>query len=393
MMEHRDLINPRTQAKKLKLIFTVNTDFAFLSHRLPYAKAAKNAGYDVIVIAPDNGFGSKIEELGFKYHALSNFGKRNGPLALFINLIQMVFAYRRLQPDIIHHSSISACAIGTVASFVVPKALVINGFTGLGFLFSAQRSKRVFLIRLVIWALKLVWRRSNIWPLFQNEDDYNDLSQIGLCNQKPNFIRGSGVDTNLFRPVKRKTCGKRFIIGCAARLLRDKGFDTLLEAMQRVAREASYIELRVAGTIDDNNPSSYSRSEVEQWKHMANVNVEGWQHDMVGFWQGCDAAILLSLREGLPKSLIEAVSCGLPVIASDVPGCRLVVSNNENGFLVPANDPETAAESILKLERDHTFRKRARSLSRKLIINGGFSEISVQKKYTALLTQISSDSR
>lgn len=377
------------KAKRLKLVFTLNADFAFLSHRLPYAEAARDAGYDVIVVAPNSGCGHKIEALGFQYRSLSNARKRSGLITLLRNLIELVLVYRSLKPDIIHNSSIVMCALGTVASFVVPRAAVINGFTGLGFLFSGPLRGQSLFFRLASWFLGFAWRRPNIWPLFQNEDDYWDLAKAGLCRQKPNFIAGSGVDTRRFRPLGRALNNKPFVIGCAARLLRDKGFDVLLEAMRLVRKENQNIKLRIVGSIDESNPSSYAQSEVEHWSKMENVEILGWQDDMVGFWQHCDVAVLLSVREGLPKALIEACSCGLPIVASDVPGCRMIVRHDDNGLLVPYDDAEAAAEAILRMESDLSFRMRAKAASRRHILEGGFSEESIKVKYRQLLDNIS----
>ena len=173
----------------MRLIFVVNADFAFLSHRLPYANAARDAGYDVVVVAPSTGCGHKIEALGFQYRSLSNVGKRSGFIPLLTNLIELVLVYRSLKPDIIHNSSIVMCALGTVASFVVPRAAVINGFTGLGFLFSDPFVDRFVFPRGVL-VLGVAWRRPYL-ATFQNEDDYWDLAKAGLCRQSPNFIEGS----------------------------------------------------------------------------------------------------------------------------------------------------------------------------------------------------------
>ena len=281
------------------------------------------------------------------------------------------------------------CALGTVASFVVPRAAVINGFTGLGFLFSDPLRGQSFTFRVVSWFLGFALRRPNIWPLFQNEDDYRDLAKVGLCRQRPNYIEGSGVDTGKFQPLDRVPNSEPFVIGCAARLLRDKGFDILLEAMRLVGRENQNIELRIVGSIDESNPSSYAHSEVKRWSQMKNVKILGWQEDMVSFWQHCDVAILLSVREGLPKALIEACACGLPIIASNVPGCRMIVRHDENGLLVPYDDAEIAAEAIIRMEADISFRMRARVASRRHIFEGGFSERSIRDKYKQLLENIS----
>ena len=164
--------------------------------------------------------------------------------------------------------------------------------------------------------LKHLWTRENTVMLFQNEDDRNFFIKRKLCKQASPIIRGSGVDINRFIPNRRKITGKAIIIGCATRLIKDKGLEELISAVSSFGLQSRF-ELHIAGSIYPDNPSSFSQKEVEAWAKIEAIRLKGYVSDMVEFWHTCDIAILPSHREGLPKSLIEAAACGLPLLGAD----------------------------------------------------------------------------
>ena len=373
-----------------RLAFTTNGDFSFISHRLPFAYQAQKMGYEVFVIAPDTGKRSIIEAKGFKFIALPSFKNRNSIHSQIAQLLWLFWVYFKYQPDVIHHSSIGMCFVGSIAALILPKCIVINGFTGLGFIFSFDSRSSTLKFRFAKVIAGFVWNRPNVVPLFQNQDDYETLSRHGLCNSTPKFISGSGVDTDKFIPRSKQKHCSTLIVGCAARLVADKGFDQLLDAMELVSKVDANIVLSIAGNIDESNPSSLTSDQVDKWRSRNNIRIHGFVDDVVDFWNGCDIAILLSKREGLPKSLIEAASCGLPIIATDVPGCREIVRHNFNGYLVDPRSVASAANAIISLAEDETKRKTAGARSREMVLNGGFSKNSVQLQYSDLLTEVTS---
>ena len=188
--------------------------------------------------------------------------------------------------------------------------------------------------------------------LFQNLDDRTVFVKRGLSAENAPLIPGSGVDDDKFKPVAtNSSLGKNnrpLVIGCASRLLRDKGIPELIEAI-KIVEENYDIELRVAGDIHLKNPSSCTPKDIEKWSKILSVKFLGNVSDMVGFWQGCDVAILPSHREGFPKALLEAAACGLPLLGSDVPGVREIVVNGYNGLLFAKGDCHDIARKIEKM--------------------------------------------
>ena len=148
------------------------------------------------------------------------------------------------------------------------------------------------------------------------------------------------------------------------------------------------IELQVAGDIFHKNPSSCTPQEIEEWSKISSVTFLGKVSDMVGFWQGCDVAILPSHREGFPKALLEAAACGLPLLGSDVPGVREIVVDGVNGLLFAKGDCQDIARKIEKIYADQEFRQSAGKASREVIKSRGLSNHAVEAAFVALFKSI-----
>ena len=235
--------------------------------------------------------------------------------------------------------------------------------------------------------------------LFQNPDDRNLFSAKGLTKKHAPLIRGSGVDIAKFSPVLRtktpkkddknkadyakKLVGKKIVIGCASRLLKDKGLEELILAM-RLLEGSVALELRIAGEVYKDNPSSFSPSDIQNWSGIKSVRMIGNVKDMAKFWRECDIAILPSHSEGLPKALLEAAACGLPLLGADVAGIREVILHGSNGLLFEKGDDVDIANKITEMASDQIFRKAAGKASRQLVENSGFSDAEVQASFVDL---------
>ena len=374
-----------------RLFMVVREDFAFLQHRLPVALAARKLGFEVHVLSSDNGFSSEIARLGFVSHGIPKNIRAIclfGPLVLIFFYIRMFW---KIRPEVIHLSSTYVCLLGGIAALFAKRVPVIVSFTGLGFLFTSERRSWRMLLRLFRPAIAFTWNRPNVFPLFQNRDDANELRQAGFLNQQATLIPGAGVDISIFKPQPVKRADDTFVIGCAARLLKDKGIHLVVEAMEYVRPLAPQVVIRFAGTIDPFNPSSLTDSDIENWQNLAGIEFVGKQTDMASFWNRCDAAILASLREGMPKALLEAAASGLPLLASDAVGCRELVEHGKNGYLFSPSAPREIANTILKLASDPDFCRLAGKKSRLMILDRAMDEEAVAEGYTLFLKRITNN--
>ena len=371
-------------------------DRSFLTHRLPMAMAAKKLCRVVLVICKDTGKCEEIRQMGFD---VTNLPMGNAPLNIFANLKtlrHLAGIYQSVQPDLIYHSSVQMSFLGSLARLFTRKQLTgslpsINAITGVGYLFSSEQFKAKFLRWALSPTLRVLWRRAGTVMLFQNPDDRAVFIKRGLSAENAPLIPGSGVDDDKFKPVSTKsTLGKSkrpLVIGCASRLLRDKGIPELIEAV-KILEKNFHIELQVAGDIFHKNPSSCTPQEIEEWSKISSVTFLGKVSDMVGFWQGCDVAILPSHREGFPKALLEAAACGLPLLGSDVPGVREIVVDGVNGLLFAKGDCQDIARKIEKICADQEFRLSAGKASRKVIKSRGLSNYAVEAAFVALFKSI-----
>ena len=371
-------------------------DRSFLTHRLPMAMAAKKLCRVVLVICKDTGKCEEIRQMGFDVTSLS---MGNAPLNIFANLKtlrHLAGIYQSVQPDLIYHSSVQMSFLGSLARLFTRKQLTgslpsINAITGVGYLFSSEQFKAKFLRWVLSPILRVLWRRAGTVMLFQNPDDRAVFIKRGLSAENAPLIPGSGVDDDKFKSVSTKpSLGKSkrpLVIGCASRLLRDKGISELIEAV-KILEKNYHIELQVAGDIFHKNPSSCTPQEIEEWSKILSVTFLGKVSDMVGFWQGCDVAMLPSHREGFPKALLEAAACGLPLLGSDVPGVREIVVDGVNGLLFAKGDCQDIARKIEKIYADQEFRQSAGKASREVIKSRGLSNHAVEAAFVALFKSI-----
>lgn len=350
----------------MRLLFVVTEDWYFLSHRLPMALAARDAGFEVHVATRVVDGGPAIEALGFKLHPVPFARGRMAPLASLRAIAMLRRLQRRLQPAITHQVSLQAAVLGSLAAIGCPGARV-NALTGFGYLFISDRFATRCTRDAVGALLRFLIDSRNAVALVQNPDDREMLLRLGIPPQHICLIPGSGVDVDMLQPLPEP--GGKLTIGFVGRLLEDKGIRTLVTAHRLLRERGSDIELLIAGTPDPANPATVPKEEAAAWNSEPGISWLGHIGDMGALWARAHIAVLPSRREGLPKSLLEAAACGRAMIATDVPGCREVVRSGETGLLVPVDDPHALAAAIEKLATDPELRRRFGEAARWLAVD------------------------
>jgi glycosyltransferase involved in cell wall biosynthesis len=191
------------------------------------------------------------------------------------------------------------------------------------------------------------------------------IERLGVSEDRIALIPGSGVDTHALVPAPEPA--GPVTVAFVGRLVESKGVRTLVAAHRRLCARGRDIRLLIAGLPDPANPTSISPSEIEAWTREPNVAHLGFVDDIAKLWASAHIAALPSHREGLPLSLLEAAACGRPLVATDVPGCRVIVRPDLNGLLVPLHDAEALAEAIERLALDGELRRRFGRASRMLV--------------------------
>ena len=371
------------------LVFLSTSDAAFLAHRVAMADAAHKICRRVVIICADTGRMDEIKKLGFDIHALPA-GHRS-IFSLLRTVFILVKLYRFEQPQIIHHSSVLMSFIGSIAGLFYQPARCINAITGVGYMFSSDSFRAKFLRAVLTPVLRFLWSGEKTVVLFQNPDDRALFAKKGLAQFTAPNIRGSGVDIQRFVPVPQKEPQTEketpLIIGCASRLIGDKGLEELIAAVSSFGLQSRF-ELHIAGSSYAGNPSSFTKERVNSWASVEALRLRGQLRDMPAFWQGCDIAILPSHREGLPKALLEAAACGLPLLGADVPGTREIIRHGHNGLLFRKGDAGSIVDAITQMTEDPAFMKLAGRKSRQMVEKEGFSDDAVGIAYQALLASI-----
>jgi glycosyltransferase involved in cell wall biosynthesis len=334
------------------LLFVVNLDWFFLSHRLPLARAARDAGWRVTVAAADTGSAAAVVAEGLAFVALPAGGGALGEARLLPFLARL---YRRLRPDLIHHVTIRPVVFGTLAARAVPRAAVVNAVSGLGYVFTGDGRSR--LLRGTVETLyRAALRRPRTRTIFQNPDDRAVFTDRGLVRPDDTvLIRGSGVDCARFA-VAPEPPGDPVVM-LPARLLWDKGIAQFVEAARLLRARGVPVRMVLAGDRYEGNPTSIPQAQLDAWKDEGVVEPWGHREDMAAALAQASVVVLPSRREGLPKALLEAAAVGRPLIATDVPGCREVVLPGVNGMLVPLDDAGALADAVEALVRDPALRR------------------------------------
>ncbi len=329
-----------------RLLYVTAEDWAFLSHRLPMARAARDAGFEIHIATRVSDGTAAIEAERFILHPIP-FAR--GSLSLFAALRTIAAlrnVHRRIQPDITHHVALQSCVLGNIAMLGRPTACV-NAFIGLGYSFTSSSIKARVLRQLIGAVLRFLVNRNGSAVLVQNSDDLSALVTLGIARDRIVLISGSGVDVARLQPLPEPQGPPTF--GFVGRLLDDKGVRTLIAAHRLLRARRSDARLLIAGTPDPANPASVTQAEAESWNGEPGVTWLGHVSDITGLWARAHVAVLPSRREGLPLSLMEAAACGRAMIASDVPGCREIVVHEETGLLVPVDDAPALAQAMERL--------------------------------------------
>lgn len=371
-----------------RVVFLVTEDWYFVSHRLPMARAARDAGFEVHVATRVDRHAAAIEREGFTLHALPWRRGSLDPRDLVPLLRAIRCLYRELAPDIAHQVSVEACAVGSLAAFKLPVAQV-NAITGLGTAFYGSDGRS----RGMGWPVKAILRallrqpRSTV--LVQNPDDRAVMLDLGVKPERIALIPGSGVDTEAMKPLPEPAGA--ISVAFVGRLLGSKGIRVLLDAHELLNRRGRDIRLLIAGTPDPANRDSVSAEEVAAWAQRSNVLYLGHVADIRNLWAAAHIGVLPSrVGEGLPLSMIEAAACGRPLIATDVPGCREIVRHGVNGLLVPRDDASALADAIDRLAGDSDLRRRFAAASRELA-EREFSSLRVGRDLVSLYRAILQD--
>lgn len=340
---------------QLRLLFIVNVDWFFVSHRLPIAMEAIRRGYEVHVATGVTDRREQLEALGIRVHPLTL--TRSGTLVrnevrAVAHLLKLL---REIRPDVVHLVTIKPVIYGGLAARLARTPRVVASISGLGYLFIDPTRRARSLQRVARTLYRAALRSPKVTVIFQNVDDRRLFVELGIiAPAQAELIRGSGVDL-LGYPVQPEPSG-RPVVMFLARLLKDKGVREFIEAARILGSREDDPRFVLVGDVDVGNPNSVTQDEVDAWAAQGIVEFWGYSSQVAQTLAESTLVVLPSYREGLPKSLIEAAACGRAVVTTDVPGCRDAIEPGATGVLVPARDAPALAAGIALLLDDPALR-------------------------------------
>ena len=373
-----------------RLLYVVNIPRFFLSHRLPLALAAREAGFDVHVATADADQAAlrKIADSGLPCHPIQLRQHGLNPLLELRTLLQLRSLYRRLRPDLLHHVSIKPVLYGGIAARLSGCDKVVQALSGLGYVFVNRSAKARLLQSLSPPAFKLALGGAGTRTVFQNPDDRRLFVERGLVARGSTLvIRGSGVDENRFHPVEENPSELPVVL-FAGRLLMQKGIGDFVEAARRLRGRARF---QVAGYEEATSPLNVSSARLRAWEAEGLIEWLGAREDMPAVYANCNIVCLPSTYgEGVPKVLIEAAACARACVASDTPGCREIARHGVNGLLAPPDDIDALTEALRRLIENPALRKKMGAAGRQIVLEG-FTLRQVVDETLALYKALLSD--
>ncbi len=357
-----------------KLLYVVTEDWLFCLHRLDLAKAAMNNGFDVLVATKVDKHADEIIEAGVKLFPLPFTRGLQNPFREIRVILQLVKLYRQEKPDIVHHVALKSIMYGSLGVIFAKVPAVVNSVTGLGHVFSGKTLAITFSCQFLKQVFRFMLPRKNSIVIFQNSDDqeYFLAQKMATANQSK-LIEGSGVNIERFIPSPEAS-GKPVVL-LASRMLWEKGVEFFIQASRYLKQKHVSADFVLAGMIDAQNPDGIPEVQLKNWEREGVIQWWGCRDDMPEVFAKTHIVVLPTFYgEGVPKTLLEAGACGKPIVATDVPGCREVVKNNVNGFLVSPKNFEELAKAIEILLSDAELRRQFGEKGREIVVNDFSSE-------------------
>ena len=366
---------------KRKIVISSNTSWYLYNFRRGLIKALKDRDYEVILISPkDNNYSKRLEDLGCKHYNIKLDNKGTNPVRDIGLMYQFYKLFIRIEPNLLLLFTIKPNIYGGIVGKIL-NIPTINVISGLGTVFLNDKITS----QIARWLYKVSFSGNRV--LFENLDDREEFIRQNLINRnQATIIPGSGIDTTLFKPklnLKRENENITFLL--IARLIKDKGIVEYIEAIRIVKERYPNAQFKILGSFYFDNPSSISEDEINSWVAEGLIEYLGYTDAVLEEIERVDCIVLPSYREGLSRVLLEAGSMSKPIITTDVAGCREVVKDNYNGFLVPPKDSKSLAIAIEKMiELSKKDRDIMGLLGRLKVINEFEEKIVVERYLSAI---------
>jgi glycosyltransferase involved in cell wall biosynthesis len=344
--------------RRPRLVHVTTTDISLALLLGPQLRAFHDAGFEVIGLSAPGPHVREIESWGVRHVALRNATRAMAPLRDVAALGELVRTFRMLEPDIVHTHNPKPGVYGRIAAKIARVPVIVNTVHGLYALPEDRLTKRA-----VVYGLERLAATCSHAELLQNTEDVAVLRSLRIPANRIQVL-GNGVDLARFDRKRidpdrvamlRDEMGAApgdLIVGVVGRLVWEKGLREVFAAARSLADTAPHVRIVVIGPLDPDKSDAVSPADVDRLVAMGNVAFLGMRDDIDDIYAALDLYVLASYREGFPRSAMEAAAMGVPVIATDIRGCRQVVDDGITGRLVPVRDAASLAQAIAELAAD-----------------------------------------
>ena len=335
--------------------------FGFLSHldynlwlfRLPIMQELVHQGHTVYAICPSGEISSSFCEHGIIHVPYEIERSSLNPFKEFNAIRHIYTAIKPLHLDILHTFTAKPNIYGTIAGRFAGVPRIINLVEGLGSFYLENDIKSRIVRNLIEMLYRQTFKLADT-IMFVNQDDPAYLIEKKVIEISKVFtIKGVGIDTALWSPLPKTDMWIR--VTMVARALRHKGVQEFIDAATLLTPHYTDVSFQFVGTPDEGNRSSFSEAFM---KEQTSIHYLGHQNNIRHILSQSDIFVLPSYREGLPRTSMEALSMGLPIVTTDVVGCRETVENGINGFIVPPYNALALSDAIKKLIDNPDLRSR-----------------------------------
>ena len=304
-----------------------------------------NLGHEVIVTGPNDIDVDKIEALGARFVKIPM--EKTGVNAVedlrYINALRKLF--RKEKPDITFGYTIKPVIYGAIAAKLAKVPHIYSMIAGAGYVFAAKTTKAK-IIRVIVKMLYRIGFSCADKVIFMNPDDMSDFVSLKLLKEKKcRRVNGSGVNMERF---ERAPLPEEPVFFMLSRALKCKGVEEYLEAAQIVHDKHPNVRIMYLGEIDESMQDSLKKEQVQKYIDSGAIEYYPEHPDVRIYYRQCSVFVLPSYREGIPRTVQEAMSMGRAVIVTDAPGCRENVIDGKTGYLVPVGDPKALADTMCR---------------------------------------------
>lgn len=339
-----------------QILYFAPEDWAFLEHFTVTGRAAQRAGFEVSVVTRVRNHRARLEAEGFRVLPFESERSNLGPLYNVLVMMRMIRTIRAVKPDIVHCIGLRMVILaGIAARFARVRQLVLLP-TGLVYFWINDDLKERAMRRVVRLLVDKILNRADTEFIFENAED---PAELGIAPDAANLtiIGGVGVDPAEY-PFVPPPSGSPIKVAVVGRMLEGKGIAEAVAATKQVHAKGSAVELHLYGATDPSSRMTLTEETLRGWEKEGPIFWHGRVSNIGHIWGTHHIAMLLSYREGLPRSLIEAAAAGRPIITTDVVGCRSVIDDQVEGFIVPKGDVEQAAARLQQLIQNEPLRTR-----------------------------------